>query len=138
MVMAPTSTFVLVVSQDKQVIRKKRQMAKLFFFMLINLYSTIKFLGYGDRFSVGKDIQWVTFCQSKFGPFMGNSDFNGMVPKVYLKGIGVPLFRDLWLECQGVIAYPHSSKTFHDTHPSAGHRSDMQPFLHLFVIVVQI
>src|SRR5690606_2872035 len=84
----------------EQAVSKRRHIARLFFIMLVNLflYRNFLVLGYRHRFSIDKDIQLAAFHQRKFRPMLGNMDHQGMSPKVYLKGIGIPLLGNLWLK----------------------------------------
>ena len=113
-------------------------MGSCFFCMFIDLYASTMFLGDGNRFSVYEDIQGLALDQGKLGSFLGDGDLKDMVPEIHFEGIGVPLLGNLRLKGEDGIANPHSPKTFHDTHPGAGHGGDMQPFLHFLIVVVQI
>ena len=98
------------------------------------------FLGPRERFwlAVQHDFEVRSFINRKRCFFLADVHFNDSVPKIDFKGIGLPLLRYLWCEAQGSILDAHSAKAFHNTHPSTRHGSDVQPFFHLFIVVVQI
>ena len=91
-----------------------------------------------NRLPINKNSQVFGSFKLKKGFLLVNGNLQNLVSEINFKGISCPFFRDFWRKMKRVVFHPHSSKTFHDTHPSSRHRGDVATFFNFFVVVVQI
>ena len=54
------------------------------------------------------------------------------------EGEALPLCRKLWCEVQLLVANLHAAEPLHHRHPCSCHRSDVQPFVNLAVVIVDV